>query len=168
MPHIDYFSSFGVTEALIADVLGAALSRGGDFADVFFQHRISNDLALEDGAVNRAYTTVELGVGVRVVKGDQTGYGFTEDLSPAAIKTRAETAAAIADGPARAGPQRFHVPGRLPQRYPLLRPWEEVRPEEKLPILDGINARLFAADPRVKKGSINLREESGAIPPPAN
>ena len=163
MPHIEYFSRFGVTEALIADVLGAALSRGGDFADVFFQHRISNDMALEDGAVNRAYTTVELGVGVRVVKGDQTGYGFTEDLSPGAIKSCAQTAAAIADGPARAAPQRFHVPGRLPQRYPLLRPWEEIRPEEKLPVLDGINARIFAADPRVRKVSVHLRDESGAI-----
>ena len=81
---IQYFSRFGVTEALIAEALSAALSRGGDYADVFFQHRVTNDLALEDGAVNRAFATVELGVGVRVVKGDQTGYGYTEDPSPAA------------------------------------------------------------------------------------
>ena len=63
---IGYFARFGVTELVIAEALGAALSRGGDYADVFFQHRVSNDLALEDGAVNRAFTTVELGVGVRV------------------------------------------------------------------------------------------------------
>jgi TldD protein len=160
---IGWFERFGVTDAMIADALGAALSRGGDYADVFFQHRVANDLALEDGAVNRAYTTVELGVGVRVVKGDQTGYGFTEDLSPAALKACAQTAAAIADGPARAAPQRFHVAARLPQRYPLKVRWEEIRPEQKLPILDGLNASTFAADPRVRKVNVHFRDESGVV-----
>ncbi len=160
---VGYFARFGVTELMIAEALGAALSRGGDYADVFFQHRVSNDLALEDGAVNRAFTTVELGVGVRVVKGDQTGYGYSEDLSPAALEACARTAAAIADGPSRAAPQRFHVPGRLPQRYPLRVPWEDIRPEQKLPVLDGVNARVFAADPRVKKVTVYFRDESGAV-----
>ena len=160
---VEYFAAFGVTEALIARALSAALSRGGDLADVFLQHRIANDLALEDGAVNRAYTSVELGVGVRVVKGDQTGYGFTEDLSPAAVEECARTAAAIADGPARAAPQRFHLPAVLPQRYPVETSWECVRPEEKLPLLDGVNARVFAADPRVKKVTVHLRDESSAV-----
>src|SRR5512144_85142 len=163
MSAISYFARFGVTEAMIAEALGAALSRGGDHADVFFQHRVSNDLALEDGAVNRAFTTVELGVGVRVVKGDQTGYGYSEDLSPAALKACAQTAAAIADGPSRPAPQRFHVAGRLPQRYPLKGPWEEIRPEQKLPLLDGVNARVFASDPRVKKVTVYFRDESGAV-----
>ncbi|HET9594620.1 MAG TPA: TldD/PmbA family protein [Anaeromyxobacteraceae bacterium] len=162
-PGIGYFARFGVTEAMIADALGAALSKGGDHADVFFQHRVSNDLVLEDGAVNRAGSGVSLGVGVRVVKGDQTGYGFTEDLSPAALKECARTAATIADGPSRPAPVRFHVQGRLPQRYPLRVRWDDVRPEQKLPVLDDVNARVFAADPRVKKVTVYFRDEAGAI-----
>src|SRR5512140_3539997 len=122
---IGYFARFGVTPALIRGTLEAALSRGGDHADVYFQHRVASDVGLEDGAVNRAYASVELGVGVRVVKGDQTGYGYTEDLSLPALLECARTAAAIADGPARAGPERFHVPAGQPDRYPLRRPWDE-------------------------------------------
>ncbi len=160
---IGYFARFGVTEAMIAETLAAARSRGGDYADVFFHHRVSNDMALEDGAVNRAFTTVELGVGVRVVKGDQTGYGYTEDLSRGALATCAQTAAAIADGPSRAGPQRFHVAVRLPQRYPLRVRWEDVRPEQKLPVLDGVNGRVFAADARVRKVNVHFRDEAGAV-----
>jgi TldD protein len=160
---IGYFARFGVTEAMIAEAIGAALSKGGDYADVFFQHRVSNDLVLEDGAVNRAGSSVSLGVGVRVVKGDQTGYGFTEDLSPAALKECAKTAATIADGPSRPAPTRFHVPGRLPQRYPLHVRWEDIRPEQKLPVLDGVNAKVFSADPRVKKVTVYFRDEAGAI-----
>ncbi|HVO18473.1 MAG TPA: TldD/PmbA family protein [Anaeromyxobacter sp.] len=162
---IGHFARFGVTEAMIAQALSAALARGGDHADVFFQHRRGADLGLEDGAVNRAYASVELGVGVRVVKGDQTGYGYTEDLSLPALLECARTAAAIADGPARPGPTRFHVRAgaALPDRYPLVRPWEEVAPEEKLPLVAGLNERAFAADPRIRKVNVFLRDESGVV-----
>jgi TldD protein len=160
---IGYFARFGVTEALIARTLQEALSRGGDHADVYFQHRVGSDLGLEDGAVNRAYASVELGVGVRVVKGDQTGYGYTEDLSLAALLECARTAAAIADGPSRPGPTRLHLARELPDRYPLSRPWEEVRPEEKLPLVAALNEQAFAADPRVRKVNVFLRDESGVV-----
>src|SRR5580692_8098582 len=74
---IVYFQRFGVDERMIREALEAALARGGDYADVFFQHRVSRNMSLEDGEVNRASASVDLGVGVRVVKGDQTGYGYT-------------------------------------------------------------------------------------------
>jgi TldD protein len=45
-------------------ILAKALSKGGDFADLFFEHTISNYLILEDGKVNQAYSNVALGVGV--------------------------------------------------------------------------------------------------------
>ncbi len=160
---IGHFAAFGVTERLIADVIGAALSRGGDYADVFFQHRILSSLGLEDGSVNRAYGSTQLGAGVRVVKGDQTGYGFTEDLTPEALRECARTAAAIADGPGRTAPERFHVEGRVPQRYPVRMRWEEVRPEHKLPLVAALNERAFAADPRVRKVNVHFADESSAI-----
>src|SRR5512147_866949 len=145
-----YFERFGVTEPLIAETLAAALSRGGDHADVYFQHRVASDVGVEDGEVNRAHASVELGVGVRVVKGDQTGYGYTEDLALPSLVECARTAATIAEGPGRDVPA-LHVGRSLPDRYPLVRPWEDVRPEEKLPLLTALNARAFAADPRVRK-----------------
>ena len=159
---IGYFERFGVTEELIRRTLAEALSRGGDHADVYFQHRVASDVGLEDGEVNRAHASVELGVGVRVVKGDQTGYGYTEDLALPSLVECARTAATIAEGPGRDVPA-LHVGKRLPDRYPLVRPWEDVRPEEKLPLLTALNARAFAADPRVRKVNVFLRDESGAI-----
>jgi TldD protein len=131
---IVYFSKFGVDERMLAETLAAALAKGGDYADVFLQHKVSRVMALEDGEVNRAYASVELGAGVRVVKGDQTGYAYTEDLTLEAMKNAASTAAAIADGPATESPKSFRADpgaaGKFPDRYKLVRPWQEVRPEE--------------------------------------
>ena len=113
----NYFTAFGVDEKLIREALASALSRGGDYADLFFQHRVAHNFILEDGSVNRAFKGTELGVGVRVVRGDQTGYAFTEDLSLESIREAARTAATIADDAARDSPQRFHVTSGLPSRY---------------------------------------------------
>ena len=160
---IGYFQRFGVTERIIREALGAALSRGGDFADVFFQHRVETNLALEDGAVNRAHNSVELGVGVRVVRGDQTGYGYTEDLSEKALLEAARTAAAIADGASREAPARLHLEPRPVGRYAARTPWEGPGSEAKLPLLEQVNARLLAADPGVRKVNVYLHDESGAV-----
>jgi TldD protein len=160
---IGYFDRFGVTERTLREALSAALSRGGDFADVFFQHRVETDLALEDGEVNRGFASVELGVGVRVVKGDQTGYGYTEDLSLPAIVAAARTAATIAGGAAVDAPARLHLAPRLGGRYPALTPGEGEGVATRLPILEAINARLLAADPSVRKVNVHLHDETGAV-----
>ena len=160
---VGYFARFGVTERMIRETLSAALSRGGDFADVFFQHRVSGNLGLEDGAVNRAYTSVELGVGVRAIKGDQTGYAYTEDLTLEALVGAAKTAAAIADGPARPGPKGLKYETGLPARYPVKTRWEDVRPQQKLPPLSGLNEKVLAADPRIRKVNVSFGDEAGAI-----
>jgi TldD protein len=162
-PGIGYFSRFGVTEKLVRDTLSAALSKGGDYADVFFQHRVTNNLALEDGEVNRAFANVGLGVGVRVVKNDQTGYGFTEDLTADGLRRAALTAAAIAQGPAKGGPVRFKVMDSKPDRYPTKIRWEEIRPQQKLAVLNGLNEKTLKADARVKKVNLGFMDQGSVI-----
>jgi len=160
---IGWFERFGVTERTLREALAAALSRGGDFADLFFQHRVETDLALEDGAVNRGFSSVELGVGVRVVKGDQTGYGYTEDLSLAAIVAAARTAATIASGAATDAPGRIHLVPRAGGRYPALLPGEGEGPAARLPVLERVNERLSAIDPGVRKVNVHLHDETSAV-----
>src|SRR5690606_12924690 len=61
---------------------------------------------------------VSLGVGIRVQRGDATGYAHVEDLSWEAMKRAAETAARIATGRPGAPPERLE-PLVLPSRYEL-------------------------------------------------
>jgi TldD protein len=159
---IGYFAQFGVDARMIKATLTAAMSRGGDRADVFFQHRVTNYLSLEDGAINRADAEVLLGVGVRVVQGDQTGYGYTEELTPESLRSTALTAATIASGPARKGPTRLRV-GRRPEYYKAQIAWEEVGAQKKLPILNKVNAEVFAGDPRIQKVNVWFEDGSEAM-----
>ena len=110
-----YFErEFGMTDALCRRILGEALAKGGDFADLFFEHTIQNWLMLEDGKVNRAYSQVSLGVGIRTVKGDQVGYGFTQQLDEKPMLLAAATAATIAGG--RADPAGHELRPAADQR----------------------------------------------------
>jgi TldD protein len=162
-PGIGYFARFGIDEALIRHALSRALATGGDHADVFFQHRVTTDYSLEDGEVNRASKDVELGVGVRVVKGDQTGYGYTEDLTRAGVALAARTAGVIANGGKGAVPARLHVVKDLPSRYPVKVPWEKVTPDQRLAIVQQMNDRAMAADRRIRKANVRFSDQVSVI-----
>ena len=73
---MDYFDHFSVTKSNIKEIMSEALSHGGDYCDIYFQHKISSSIGLEDKSVNQAYSNVDFGVGIRVLKGDQTGYSL--------------------------------------------------------------------------------------------
>jgi TldD protein len=95
-------------------VLAAAVRTGGDFAEVFAEDKRSTSAALDDGRVEQVTSGRDRGAGVRVIKGDTTGFAHTSDLSEAGLRAAAEAAAAAASqggGGTRTvalGPMRTH------------------------------------------------------------
>lgn len=87
---------FQVSQEQIKKVLGAALAKGAEFADVFFEYRITSNLAFEEDIVKSARRGIVQGVGIRAVKGDQIGFAFSEELTPEKMLEAANAAAAIA------------------------------------------------------------------------
>jgi len=62
-----------------------ALRSGGEFAELFGEHRINRAVSAEDGVIERATAGVDCGIGMRVLHGGTFHYGFTEDLSDEAV-----------------------------------------------------------------------------------
>ncbi len=155
LPLSAYLERFGVTPKLLRDLLAEGLSQGGDYCDLYFQHAVNQTIGLEDGRVDRAFSNVDFGVGIRVLKGDQTGFSFTEELTPAAMKRAARTAAAIADRPQKPVPPALSARA-LPNYYPMQVSWETAAIEQKIPYLQRINDRVFALDSRVVKTRVSF------------
>lgn len=160
MSEKNYYDRFGVNESMVREVMNEALSKGGDYCDVFFQHKISNYIGLEDKEVNRAYSNVDFGVGIRVLKGDQTGFSFTEEITPKAMKLAAQTAANIANSSkiVSAAPLKLH---KHPEYYPIVTLWENVGIDKKIPYLQKINDKILTLDKRIIKSNIWFIDESG-------
>jgi len=158
-----YFEKeFGVSDSLCRKVLEKALSKGGDYADLYFEHTVSNWLLLEDGKVNRAYSDVSLGVGIRTVKGDQVGYGFTQELNLESMLNAAATAATIANaGPRR--PEGRFTPLRTGNFYPLQRLLTSVPLESKLPLVQKANDLCFSYSPLIVKVNARFHDQQKRI-----
>ena len=158
----DYLRHFGVDKDLIRKTMSIALEKGGDYCDLYFQHAVASYVALEDDIVNRAYTNVDFGVGIRVVRGDQTGYSFTEEITPEAMKLAARTAATISKG-ATAGKIANLGLYPTPDHYPISTKWEDVGIDRRIPAIEQINRAMHAADKRVIKTSASFSDESSYI-----
>ena len=96
-----FFQHYGLTERDLEHYLGAALSAGGDYADLYFEYLSSTSLMVDESMVKSASQGISAGCGVRVIFGERTGYAYTDDLSPERILHAARTAALIASGPAK-------------------------------------------------------------------
>ena len=81
-----FLSRFNITLDEIGRLLGIAISKGGDYADLYFEYRTNNVINLEEQLVKSATKSISQGVGVRVNTGDKTGYAFTDEISFDGIK----------------------------------------------------------------------------------
>jgi len=158
-----YFESeFGITDTMNRRVLSQALAKGGDFADLFFEHTITNYLILEDGKVNQAFSNVSLGVGVRTVKGDQVGYGFTQQLEERDMLDAASTAATIASGSATKPAGKF-VLLKTKNHYPIEQLLTEVPIQSKVPLVQSINTKCFDRSKLVVKVNAGFYDQQKRI-----
>ena len=142
---------FGVSEADLKKILAAALEKGGDYADLFFEHTMNNNISLMDGAVNSCSSNIDFGVGVRVLAGDQTGYAYVENITLPEMLKAARTAARIASSNKGKRPLNLTAKDLKQNFYSVASSWEEVSVKDKIPYLQKLNDRIFAMDARVHK-----------------
>jgi len=154
-----FLKEFGIDENLCQKLLAKALSKGGDFADLYFEYSVSNYLGLEDGKVNQSYGDISLGVGIRTVKGDQIGYGFTQELTEASMMSAAATASTLCNMKASPVATSFK---RLKtgNYYPVPLDFKGFPANSKLPLLQNINQKCFGLSPEVVK--VNAGFQSSA------
>ena len=86
---------FQITRRDLEAYLGEALSQGGDYADLYFEYLLTSSISLDESIVKSASQGVSMGVGVRVISGERTGYAYSDDLSPERIRKAARVSACI-------------------------------------------------------------------------
>jgi len=153
---------FGIDANIAQQILSEAMSRGADFADLYFQHTKTTSLSLEDGIISRANTNIEQGVGIRAVLGDQVGYAYSENLDLQAMKSAARTAAAIAEGTQTVPPQNIQ-PQSSANYYPINRDWDQVQVAERLPIVTQTETTVRQMEPAVEKVTVGWSDSDERV-----
>jgi TldD protein len=139
-------------------LLEAALQKGGDYADLYFEYNASGSYSYDEGILKSAGRAVTMGLGVRVMKGDATGYAYVEDLAMEAMLRAAQTAANIAAAGQRQGPSEFVSP-TVGQRYKVAELSLDVPGPDKRALLERADKRARAKDARIIRVDASLAEE---------
>ncbi len=84
-----------ISKLILEEVLGVALSTGGDFAEIYAENTRNNSLLFVDGAVDKISDNTVSGVGIRVFLGTRTVYATTTDMTREGLLACAKNAAQI-------------------------------------------------------------------------
>ena len=161
---IKFFTDkFNIAIPQIESLLGAALSKGGEYADLYFEHNVTNNLNLEEQIIKSANRAVKQGVGVRVISGERTGFAYCDEISVEAIRKAAVTAAHIAHTNAQVG--AVNVSAGRPQHdlYAVADPLGEQPLERKIELLNRIDRTARNHDPRIREVQAGVIDEYKVI-----
>jgi len=138
----------------ITKLLSSLAVKGVDYADLYFQHSVAESWFLEEGIVKSGTYHISHGVGARAVKGEQTGFAYSDDLNAKAIDEAVDFAKGISKHKAPQKIQTFHsVPPVA--KYSGLSPLGSLTSEEKVDLLKLIDS-IARKEPKVKQVSASL------------
>lgn len=145
-----YFDIFKTTVEDLDTVIQAALSRGGDFADLYFEYTTFFNLLLKDGVVSSGGFHTDFGVGIRVLKGEKTGFAYSENTNLNDMVYAAKAASAIACSSTDVV-KYSPVNNNEINAYPILKNWRNESADTFLPFLKSLETKVFERDNRIVK-----------------
>jgi TldD protein len=144
---------------LASRLLALALEAGGDYADLYFEFCVYANYVLEEQQIRSLGRGITLGLGVRVTKGDATGYAYCEDLAWEKMAHAARTAGQIAAGGGHPPVGLGSIePVATPSFYAVATPSLIVPAQDKLALLREADRAARAHDPRIAKVEASFTE----------
>jgi TldD protein len=143
-----FASRFQITRQDLEKYLAEALSQGGDYADLYFEYLLTSSIGLDESMVKSASQGVSMGVGIRVISGERTGYAYSDNLTPERVRKAARVAACIASGPSRTDQVDLRE-GLGHNLYPVLVAPTETAFAERVELVKRADRAARAYDPRI-------------------
>jgi len=151
----DVLDPAGLDERQLERTLGGLMTRGVDYADLYFQVSRAESWSVEDSIVREGSYSLDQGVGVRANSGEKTGFAYSDELILPALESAAKAARAIA---------RQGSDAQLPawQRsstsalYSSADPIASISDKEKTELLMRIDRETRALDSRVEQVIVSL------------
>lgn len=158
----DLLEPTGLTDNQLQKVLHQLTGRHVDYADLYFQSTYSESWVLEDGIIKGGSFDIDRGVGVRAMSGEKTGFAYADDIMMPALEQAAQAAKSIAKQGGEKVIQAWHrVPGQ--QLYLPVNPLPSLSEQDKITLLQRVDAYIRAKDPRIIQANISLSGEYETI-----
>ena len=151
----------GIDENDLDKVFGKLLAHAVDSGDLYFQSTRHESWVLEDGIVKEGSHSIEQGVGVRALSGEKTGFAYSDEIVLPALLEAAQPRRA--PSPAQGGDgqvQAWHAGGGDGAVPPIPIRWRPMSADDKVALLEQLDAEARAQDPRVKQVVVTSRRRA--------
>lgn len=148
----------GFDETELTSLLSTALTRGGDFSEVFIEEIASLSFEMTESNFSQAIVGVMSGVGIRTVDGERNGYAYSNGFEFAKALQAAETSAFIASGNSTtkvAEPKVKETPGYIKVRVPV----ESIPEKEKMALIESADEAARSYNPLIKQVDITYYDQ---------
>ncbi len=145
----------GLDENDLDRVFASLLGHAVDSGDLYFQSTRYESWVLEDGIVKEGTHSIEQGAGVRAISGDKTGFAYSDEILMPALLDASQAARAIARQGSEGKLQAWHR-GAENSLYPALDPLDQMTADEKVALLQQVDAEARRQDPRVREVVVSL------------
>ena len=132
--------------------------QGADLADLYFQSNRFESWVLEEGIIKNGSYSIEQGVGVRMVVGEQTGFAYSDEITFDALKASAKAASGISKMGQNATTQAWQSKQALnvSALYATDNPLASMTEDEKIALLRLADSSARAASPHVQQVIANI------------
>jgi len=147
-----------IDREVLGKILARALAKGGDFADIYLENRVSRQIIMQESKFKSGLYGIGQGAGVRVISGNKTGYAYTDVITEEKLMRAAEVASFVALNGSPVEPVDLTTTKRdsfVTVKIPL----GEVADTRRIAIIEKANQAAMDFDPRIKMAVIDYHDE---------
>jgi TldD protein len=151
-------SGMDMDKEMLGRIIAKALEKGGDFADVYLENRVSRQIVMEESKFKSGLYGISQGAGVRVISGNKTGYAYTDEITEEKLLRAAEVASYVARNGNIVSPVNITDTVR-PSFVTVKQPLAEIADEKRIEIIKRADQAARDYDPRIKMAMVDYYDE---------
>ncbi len=146
-----------IEDSFLQELLKKVLLNGGEYADIFVEHRETTSIQLEDNRIEKVVTGSTSGIGIRLIYKGKTAYAFSNDFSKGILSDLAVTVSKAASG---TGPDVIiDMKQQRPETVSSIKiPPGSVTLDKKIALVRQGNKAARSLDTRVRQATIIYRD----------
>jgi TldD protein len=151
-------SGMDMDKETLAKIISKALEKGGDFADVYLENRISRQIVMEESKFKSGLYGISQGAGVRVISGNKTGYAYTDEITEEKLLRAAVVASYVARNGAQPKPINI-TSTKYPSFVTVKQPLSDIADEKRIEIIKRADQAAKDYDSRIKMAMVDYNDE---------
>lgn len=152
-----YFRLFRSDKTVLDRLVAHGLSGGGTYCDLYFEYTTYRSVFLDESKLKRSEFHEDYGAGIRVLKGEKTGYAYSESTSEQELAAAARAAGSIGQAvKTAAGGAAAGSAAAVRDLYPWTESWRDCRDSELAPLLYALDRSVRDREPRTARLRVQL------------